>query len=376
MTKKNAKKTAARQRQQKTGQSYQSALRAESTMTDEERDNLVADAIREMGADEFWRRVREARYGNMEKRVNEAFTVLNNGLYHGGRNAPTREALYGRIQLALHVLAGSSQEKIKEAIDNGSFEPAPISSIPLRGWGLDTEVPISPLPKEVLDQRHLYERFYKNATVKDNCDPQKLMDYWKGLPEARRCTDSKQRLLGVTDDHPEKPLITWTTLTGTKGCPGFGEWWRALPESKEYDRASSPPFFALDEKGPWHDKTEFTLSPGDLAATWVEVPPNAKVQDSGLIRKFRQAFPKKLPGPAKVHVEFRTQDGEPWGQPHDLQIDAAEVLKGRYQTIQRAFELLRKECKDNGLTPDPKDIRYCAFAVRPIPAPSKPSAGQ
>ncbi len=96
MTRKNARKTAARARQQKTGQPYQSALRSEGGIQ---------------------------KPTDLEARIHQAMTVLNNGLYFTGTLAPTREELFGRIQLALHVLDGSSEQKIKEAIDAGQFEP-------------------------------------------------------------------------------------------------------------------------------------------------------------------------------------------------------------------------------------------------------------
>lgn len=380
MTRKTAKKTAARARQQKTGEKYEAALRAETTVTP----------------------------ADLEKRLNDAFMVLNNGLYHRGHNSPTREALWGRIQHAIHILGGSTQEKITEVIEKGGFEAPPVicsncgatmSPKPMadeKGWwacplcnahrvpaedeiktpftpkklvgfsitrdvfGIKDDVPLCDftwqaprtqgypdggqetvactLPKghqggpDNKTLRHSYEgpkgtaifdvpippplrgwglepqniigqrreglarlfgraldacgdqldrvkfkgaprfdcdiKFWFDGTLitsrlehdlKDpvpeklgfttmanevegnfipkTVDPQNLMDYWKPLPEARRCTDSRLRLLGVTDDHPEKALVTWTPLTRTKEVPGFGEWWQSLPESKTYDRA-------------------------------------------------------------------------------------------------------------------------------------------
>lgn len=234
MTKKNAKKTAARARQAKTGQSYQSALRAEGSLTKEEQDNLVAEAIREMGADEFWRRVREARYSNQDKRIHEAFTVLNNGLYHGGVNAPTKDNLMARIQEALKILAGTP------------FVPRqPLEGFTINkevGGGFDHEVALASLelPEEVRKRAPLYERFYSNE--KGPVEPAKIMEYWKDIPDAKRCTAPARRELGVTDDHPTNPFTTWTPLTRCHETPGFIQWWNTLPEAKVYAR-----FFNGDE---------------------------------------------------------------------------------------------------------------------------------
>jgi hypothetical protein len=117
--------------------------------------------------------------------------------------------------------------------------------IPLRGWGLkpgagfDHKVATKnlELPEEIRNKRELYEQFYRDATIKDNIDPEKLMEYWKTLPEAKKCVDSKRLRLGVTDDHLLQPLITWTSLARSKSCPGFHEWWGALPEATPYDRS-------------------------------------------------------------------------------------------------------------------------------------------
>jgi hypothetical protein len=76
----------------------------------------------------------------------------------------------------------------------------------------------------------------REGSRREDRDPRQLMDFWKPLPEARKIRDPKQLRLGVTDDHPEKPLVMWTSLARTKSCPGFSEWWSALPEATPYDR--------------------------------------------------------------------------------------------------------------------------------------------
>lgn len=210
MTRKNAKKTKARARQEKTGQSYQSALRAEG-LTKEERDNLVAEAIREMGPEEFWRRVRDARYSNQDKRIHEAFTVLNSGLYHGGVNAPTKEGLMARIQEALKILAGTP------FVPRQPLEGFTVTPPPLRGWGLDG-----------------HEERKAKGLVKHVLEPAKVKEYWKDLPEAKRCTAPARRELGVTDEHPERPFTTWTPLTRCHETPGFIAWWNTLPQATNY----------------------------------------------------------------------------------------------------------------------------------------------
>ncbi len=183
-----AKKTAARQRQQKTGQSYQSALRAEG------------------GPD---------RTAALEKTINMAFSVLNNGLYFKKHLAPTREQLMGRIQHALHVLVMGADVPFdpQNPAPGGLTRKTPLEGFditppPPPRWGLFD-------PKAVEDP---HDR-QKGETVRMGVEPRALWDYWKDLPEARKCATPKALLLGVTDDHPEKPLVTWTSLPKNGGTP-------------------------------------------------------------------------------------------------------------------------------------------------------------
>ena len=76
----------------------------------------------------------------------------------------------------------------------------------------------------------------REAPLLDVHDPAKLMAFWKDRPEAKKCVGAKRLRMGVTDDHPENPRILWTSLARTKDCPGFTEWWNALPEAKPYHR--------------------------------------------------------------------------------------------------------------------------------------------
>lgn len=218
MTKKSAKKTAARARQAKTGQPYQSALRAEG-----------------------------GGNADYEKRCQEAFLVLNSGLYHGGVNAPTRETLFARIQSALHILAGSIDKPSgtdKPPCTNcgATMYPKPETG---EGWWacplcnahqqpFEAESALTP---KTLGGFTLVPTSVDYKLVPNIREPEKLMDFWKPVEEAKRCANSKQLLVGVTDDHPEKPLVTWTSLARMMRCPEFADWWRALPESSHYDRA-------------------------------------------------------------------------------------------------------------------------------------------
>ena len=101
MTKKNARKTAARERQAKVGGKYMTHL--------EPKDDRAT----------------------LEKRISDAFLVLNNGLYFTGKLAPTREALFTRIQQALQVLnptrtvlEQAGDELLSEKLDE-MFGPSP-----------------------------------------------------------------------------------------------------------------------------------------------------------------------------------------------------------------------------------------------------------
>ena len=86
-----------------------------------------------------------------------------------------------------------------------------------------SQYPGQPLPPGMLDPM-------TGAT------PEQVMAYWEDVTQAKKCADAKGLRLGVTDDHPTRPLISWTSLARTKDCPGFSEWWNALPEAKPYHR--------------------------------------------------------------------------------------------------------------------------------------------
>ena len=180
MTKKNARKTAARERQAKTGQSYQSALRAEGPPDSEILTGVV----------------------NLLKSLSKS---VGDGL---DRKLLGKDLRLEEPKVRAHWSAGylvALQDVLRV-----------VESRP-------TKWPEPPAPQ------------YRVPKVVSR-EPQKVRDYWETLPEAKRCMDSKRRLLGVTDDHPEKPLTTWVTLTSVKDCPSFGEWWKSLPEAKPYNR--------------------------------------------------------------------------------------------------------------------------------------------
>jgi len=83
-------------------------------------------------------------------------------------------------------------------------------------------------------------------------DPRALKDFWEAEPTKLKCIDPYQRLLGVTDDHAERPLTNWTSLTKAKEAPGFYDWWNALPEANPYTRGKLYPT-DLDGKLPGPD---------------------------------------------------------------------------------------------------------------------------
>lgn len=215
MTRKSARKGRARARQEKTGQSYQSALRAEGQ-------TIIRLKTDEDPPPEY-EAIAVFNHGNSAIIVDDGCYQVCNRYYD--RLADRTELFKPTLWIfpeALEVL------RRLPPLGHRDRKPDNLPPPPLRGWGLFDETAISSL-----------ERRQSGETVRLNVEPQKLMDYWKPLPEAKRIIHAKDRLLGVTDDHAEKPLVTWTTLTATQECPGFGAWWHTLPQSDPYDRSGS-----------------------------------------------------------------------------------------------------------------------------------------
>lgn len=122
----------------------------------------------------------------------------------------------------------------------------------------------------------------------------------------------------------------------------------SLPQVAEAKAPVEEPVFAIRTM-------VLKLGPGGAEPSWKETAPGSNffVPDSQLVRLFETAcdafwkeYPKRaglIPGD-KVSFRFYKADGTLWGQDHNMEADVIEVVgKGRFEVIDRARQLLRRE---------------------------------
>jgi hypothetical protein len=163
-------------------------------------------------------------------------------------------------------------------------------------------------------------------------------------------------------------LLFRPTMADAAEVPGLA-WSRSEMTSRSPTIGGDEPSFMLTS-------LSFAVTREELERRWVEHSPNAKVPDSGLIRRFRSAieiyqncrmpdyWPSTETGrdviqPGKIHIEFQEESGKPWGQQHDITVMAEEVFKRkRYAIIDRALQHLKLQCRRAAIPADLDALKF------------------